>query len=104
MGCTEQQPAPLLTVNREAPIKRNPKVVHRPLAEGGVLLHLDSGQYHGVDGVGLLVWDLLDGEPTFDGLLEELRTRLAEPPAELEGDIDSFLDGLLSRDLIAQGT
>jgi Coenzyme PQQ synthesis protein D (PqqD) len=91
-------------VNREAPIKRNPKVVHRPLAEGGVLLHLDSGQYHSVDEVGLLVWDLLDGEQTFEGLLEELRARLAEPPAGLEEEIDSFLDGLLSRDLIAQGT
>lgn len=91
-------------MNREAPIKRNPKVVYRPLAEGGVLLHLDSGQYHGVNGVGLLVWDLLDGEPTFDRLLDELRGRLAEPPAGLEGDIDAFLDGLLSRDLIEEGT
>ena len=91
-------------MNRAAPIKRNPKVAHRPLAEGGVLLHLDSGQYHGLNGVGLLVWGLLDGEPTFDRLLADLRGRLADPPDRLESDIDSFLDGLLSRDLIAEGT
>jgi Coenzyme PQQ synthesis protein D (PqqD) len=91
-------------VNREAPIKRNPKVVHRPLAEGGVLLHLDSGQYHGVNRVGLLVWDLLEGEPTFALLLADLRRQLADPPDRLEGDIDAFLDGLLSRDLIAECT
>lgn len=91
-------------MNREAPIKRNPKVVYRPLAEGGVLLHLDSGQYHGVNEVGFLVWDLLEDEPTFERLLAELRTRVADPPTGLDGDIDAFLDGLLSRDLIAQGT
>jgi hypothetical protein len=89
-------------VNREAAIKRNPKVVHRPLAEGGVLLHLDSGQYHGVNRIGLLVWDLLEGEPTFALLLADLRRQLADPPDRLEGDIDAFLDGLLSRDLIAE--
>ena len=103
MDCTKRS-ADILSVNRAAPIKRNPKVVHRPLAEGGVLLHLDSGQYHGVNSVGLLVWDLLDGEPTFDRLLTDLRTRLADPPTRLESDIDAFLDGLLSRDLIAEGT
>jgi hypothetical protein len=103
LDCTNRS-ANTFSVNRSAPIKRNPKVVHRPLAEGGVLLHLDSGQYHGIDGVGLLVWDLLDGEPTFDRLLADLRRRLADPPARLERDIDDFLDGLLSRDLIAEGT
>ena len=28
--------------------------------EGGVLLHLDSGQYHGVNPVGLAIWELLE--------------------------------------------
>jgi len=32
----------------------NPRVVYRDLAaeEGGVLLHLDSGQYHGLNALG----------------------------------------------------
>ncbi len=44
-------------------IRKNPQVVYRTLAgEGGVLLHLESGAYHGLYEVGTLIWGLLDEE------------------------------------------
>ena len=86
-------------------ITRHPSVVYRDLAEGGVLLHLDSGQYHGVNDTGLAIWNLLERPSTLD----ELRTRLAEQvddaPAELGEEVSSFVEALHERDLVlAEGS
>lgn len=83
-------------------VKRSPRVEFRSLGEGegGVLLHLDTAAYHGVNEVGSLVWSLLDQEPTFSGLLAGLRDRLEELPPTFEAEISEFLDELAQRDLI----
>jgi len=86
----------------EAVIRKNPQVVYRALAgEGGVLLHLESGAYHGLNEVGTLIWGLLDEERTFDQLVAELRERLLDPPADLRDEVERFLADLRERDLLA---
>ncbi|HWM13599.1 MAG TPA: PqqD family protein [Gaiellaceae bacterium] len=83
-------------------IKKNPQVVYRALAgEGGVLLHLESGAYHGLNEVGTLIWGLLDEERTLDQLVAELRERLLDPPEDLRGEVERFLADLRERDLLA---
>lgn len=84
----------------QARICRNPKVAYRDLEEGGVLLHLESGNYHGLNDTGSLIWKLLEGEPTMSQLLEELRTHLEHPPSNLADEMVVFLDGLRERNLI----
>jgi PqqD family protein of HPr-rel-A system len=84
-------------------IRRNPQVVYRELAgEGGaVLLHLESGAYHGLNETGSLIWELIDGGRTLDALVAELRERLANPPDDLADETERFLADLRERDLIA---
>jgi hypothetical protein len=83
-------------------IRKNPQVVYRALAgEGGVLLHLESGAYHGLNEVGTLIWGLLDEEKTFDQLVAELRGHLLDPPDDLPGEVERFLTDLRERDLLA---
>lgn len=84
-------------------IRRNPQVVYRALAGegGGVLLHLESGAYHGLNETGSLIWELIDGGRTLDALVAELRERLANPPDDLAGETERFLADLRERDLIA---
>jgi hypothetical protein len=83
-------------------LKKNPQVVYRQLAgEGGVLLHLESGAYHGLNEVGTLIWGLLDEEKTFDELVADLREHLLDPPADLDGEVERFLADLRERDLLA---
>lgn len=69
--------------------------------EGGVLLHLKSGQYHGVDDVGWAIWTLLDGARTFDDLVQQLREQYPDAPERLPEDAWVFIQGLLERDLAA---
>lgn len=85
-------------------IRRNPQVVYRELAGegGGVLLHLESGAYHGLNETGSLIWDLLDGTRGFDALLAELREQLDDAPDDLDDEIERFLADLRERDLIAR--
>ena len=54
------------TLEPASKIRRSPQVAARELSaeEGAVLLHLETAQYHGINPVGLLIWELLDGERT----------------------------------------
>lgn len=90
-------------VEPSARIWRNPRVEYRNLGddEGGVLLHLDTAAYHGVNDVGSLVWTLLDGR-TFSQVLDELRSKLVSVPPEFEEDIGEFVASLIERDLVVQ--
>ena len=84
-------------------IRRNPQVVYRELAGegGGVLLHLESGAYHGLNETGSLIWSLLDGERDFAAVVVGLREQLEDPPPDLDAETERFLADLRARDLIA---
>lgn len=91
-------------MQQESTIQRNPRVVFRQLSDGsGVLLHLDSTEYHGLDPIGALIWDLLDSPKTMDVLLAELRASLTDTPPALADDIQEFVGNLKDRDLIHAG-
>jgi hypothetical protein len=81
-------------------ILRNPDVTYRDLEEGGVLLHVQSGAYHGLNSTGSAIWKLLDGEPMLADVVAGLRSRLEDPPPSLEQDVAGFLQGLRERGLI----
>jgi hypothetical protein len=86
-------------VDGTAIVKLNPRVEFRSLGEdeGGVLLHLNTSPYHGLNEVGCLIWKLLDDEPTFPGLLTDLRARLEQLPPTFDAEISEFLDKLAQR-------
>lgn len=77
------------------------QVVYRDLDEGGVLLHLGSGQYHGLNPMGSLTWGLIDGRRTVAEVLAAVRARAPRAPERLEDDVQGFLAGMRDRGLIA---
>ena len=83
-------------------LRRNPRVESRSMGEGegGVLLHLDTAAYHGLNEVGVLIWSLLEEQKQVDVLLQELRAQLQDVPPDFEGEIRQFLADLADRDLI----
>ena len=83
-------------------LRRNPRVEYRSMGEGegGVLLHLDTAAYHGLNEVGALIWRLLEEPKPSDVLLRELRGELQEVPSRFEDEIRQFLSELAERDLI----
>jgi len=83
-------------------IHRNPRATFRALTEGtgGVVLHLDTAQYHGVNEMGAVIWELAESGPSFQELVEALRAKLDDPPEDLAGDIEDFVNDLAQRELI----
>jgi hypothetical protein len=79
---------------------KNPKVTYRDLAEGGVLLDIESGAYHGLNRTGCAIWKLLDGEPSFSAVVHGLRTMLDDAPPELTEEVARFLVSMEKRGLI----
>ncbi len=89
-------------IRPESKLRRNPDVVARELAEGegGVLLHMTTGQYHGVNPVGLAIWELLADGSTVRDVIDGLRDRVQEPPPNLDDDVLRFLTSVHERDLV----
>jgi hypothetical protein len=87
---------------KQGEIRRNPRVVYRALAadQGGVLLHLDTGAYHGLNALGAKIWQLIDAGATPTELAAGLRIVLDDQPPDIEGDLENFLASLHQRDLI----
>lgn len=83
-------------------IRRNDRVVFRELAgdEGGVLLHLDSGAYHGLNAIGTVIWDLIGDGSSFGTLVDTVRASLTDAPDALEADVTAFIEDLVERDLL----
>jgi len=91
-----------LRLERGTVIRPNPRSTFRELAEGsgGVLLHLDTAAYHGLNEVGVAIWSSVGSGITYGDLLEDLRARIPDAPASLAEDVGAFLDELYQRDLI----
>ena len=83
-------------------IRRNPDVVFRPLEDeqGGVLLHMQSGEYHGLNELGALIGGLIENETRFADLVDGVRSETEEAPASVDEDVSRFVEDLSARDLV----
>lgn len=79
-----------------------PRVVFRSLkeGEGGVLLHVGTGQYHGVNQTGAYLWERLDGTRTVENIVASVTKDFLDPPADLDALIESFFADLAERGLV----
>lgn len=85
-----------------SPATRNPKVVHSRLADGeAVLLHLETAQYHELNPIGALIWDMIDGRRTPGEIGSEIRTKVEDVPDNIDDIVEAFLTQLRRRGLIS---
>jgi len=83
---------------------KHPQVVYRELAndEGCLLLHLDSGQYHGVNGTGAAIWKLIDGTLTVGEIATALASEFDGTQIDFAQEVDQFVNDLRRRGLLLQ--
>jgi hypothetical protein len=89
-------------LNASTVIRPTTRLAYQELADGagGVLLHLETGQYHGVNTMGALVWSLVGDGTRYGDLVDAVRAQVEDPPADLTEDVAAFLAELQSRNLI----
>lgn len=85
--------------------KASPQIVHTLVQDESVLLNLQSGQYHGLNQVGTIVWGLLEQGFTTDEASEKVGEIFELPDTELphvKADVDKLVEQLLARGLISE--
>lgn len=70
------------------------------LGDETVILHLEQGAYFGLDAVGTVVWERLQGGDTPAAICAYVRANFDDVPETVEGDITAFLEALLEKSLI----
>lgn len=92
--------------NNEGMVSRDARVVaarHHISSQMGnefAILNLGTGMYHGLEGVGARVWQLL-AKPCRVGDVEQILLREYDvDPGVLRRDLDRLLHGLLERGLV----
>ena len=68
-----------------------------------VLLGEAGLRYHGLDPVGAVVWQLLDGERTVAQICEQLLVEFDVASATCSAEVVAFLDDLAANGLISTG-
>jgi hypothetical protein len=90
----------MIPISLTSRISRSPNVSYRDLEDGGVLLHLQTGAYHGLNGTGAAIWKLIEDEPTFGDVLTGLERQLETVPQGLQADVARFVQDLQQRSLL----
>ena len=83
-------------------VRRGDRVAFRAYGDssGGVLLDLETSLYFGVNAVGALVWELIGSGNEISRIVEEMHSKLGDPPRDLADDVDQFLAELEERRLV----
>lgn len=75
-------------------------VLYRELDDEAILLHLESGEYYGLDGTGPHLWRLLAARRSVDEVVAVLLAEYDVPEDRLRRDLDELIGELVSRDLL----
>jgi hypothetical protein len=65
-----------------------------------ILIHLPNGTYYSMDGVGALVWELIDANQTLREIVESITTRFDVSSELARADVERLVRELLSEKLV----
>lgn len=76
------------------------KIVFEKFEDETVLINLENGNYYGIMKVGRSILGLLESGITMKRIVFNIATAYQKQPAEIEMEIQSFLDSLLAEGII----
>jgi hypothetical protein len=79
-----------------------PHVVHETIDGEAILIHLVTGTYYSLDGVGAEVWGVAAGGADRDALLAAAQQRYDGDPAEISRGVSELIDQLLVEELLVE--
>lgn len=77
-----------------------PHVVHETIDGETILIHLGTGTYYSLDGIGAEVWELVAGGLPDDELAARIATRYEAEPALVQRRVGAFVDELVQEGLL----
>ncbi len=89
-------PGKQLTINLQ-------HVVHETIDGETILIHLGTGTYYSLDGVGTEVWELLGYQAEREEIVSRIRERYDADSALVAETVLALLDRLLEEELVLEG-
>lgn len=84
----------------QACLRQRPDVLHRRVGDDVLVLPLDGTDPLLLDGIGALIWTLLDQAHTVDELVALLAPAADAAAGTIRVDVASFLEQLVDADLV----
>ena len=81
----------------------SPAAIGERLGGETAILHVESGIYFGLKGVGIDVWAMLEQSPTLDEIVARLTGEYDVDPARCREDVTALLDRLQAARLVNAG-
>ena len=72
-------------------------VLREEFDDWAVIYNPDTAAATGVNPVGVAIFKLLDGRRTLDQVVDAVRLEFSDVPEQVEDDVRTFVDGLVSR-------
>jgi len=88
------------TITLDTRLALSPDTVYRELDGEAVILHLESGQYYGLDPIGTRIWELIADHSRPRDIAAVLVGEYDVSPRQLEADLLDLLARLAERSLI----
>ncbi len=74
----------------------DPQVILREEFDNAhILFHPETGEIFGINSIGVLVWNHLDGRHNLDDLTEIVAANCESPPPEVRSHIEAFIRAAL---------
>lgn len=81
-------------------VRISPHTLYRDLHGEAVLLHVETGRYFGLDGVGNRMWQLILELGDLQAVEQKLLSEYDVEPRKLSADLDRFVAQLAERKLV----
>lgn len=78
-----------------------PHVMHETIDNEVVVVNLTSGIYYSFDGVGVCIWDWIDGNRKLEDVVKKSTEHFLGDPEMIASSVRGFLQKLLDENLIA---
>ena len=83
-------------------MRRSDAAMARTVDDEVVILDVPSGRYFGLNDVGALIWDLLDGDHDRDAILDAITAEFDIDRPTAASDLDSLLAELTGAGLVEE--
>jgi SynChlorMet cassette protein ScmD len=79
----------------------NPLIVLREeFDDWAVLFNPDTGDAYGLNPLGVFIWKQLNGKNSFDQILEKIKEKCRDVPAEAEDHLEKFVQQLTKKGMV----
>jgi SynChlorMet cassette protein ScmD len=84
----------------DRPIANPAVVIKEGNGDWAVLFNPDTADAVGINAVGMVMWELMDGRHTLEGILQVVKGRFADVPSGVAEDVAAFVDDLATRGFV----